>query len=106
MDGADTTTCCAAASVATKPAAVARTSELPAPVGSNAIPPAATDAGEADWPALIVTVAVCAGPVSVTSWPTALLLLVIVTVTAVPPTRTACTGETKVLGEVPAAIPT
>ena len=105
IPGAETVTVCVALSVAVNPGAVARTLVLPPPIGSNAIPPAGMVAGELDCPGPIVTVRDCADPACVTSCATALLLLVTVTTTLLPPTRTACAGDTNVLGDVPAATP-
>ena len=103
--GAETVTGCVAASVAVNPGAVARTLVLPPPIGSNAIPPVGTVAGELDCPGPIVTVRDCPDPACVTSCATAPLLLVTVTTTLLPPIRTACAGDTNVLGDVPAATP-
>src|SRR5829696_4847173 len=70
-----------------KPSAAAVTVVEPAPTGSSATPPAATDVAENALFGRIVTVRLAAVPASVVSVPTAPLLLVSVTVSA-PPGRT------------------
>src|SRR5688572_30476656 len=71
-----------------KPGIAAETVVVPAPTGSNATPPAATDCGETYWPTGIVTVVVPVVPPVVCSWPTPTWLLATDTVSGMPPART------------------
>jgi hypothetical protein len=70
-----------------KPGAAALTVVVPPPMGSNAIPPAATLVGEFAAPGTSVTVRVWPAPAKVTSCATAGLVWVIVTVAPGPPVR-------------------
>src|SRR5580765_4847237 len=88
MPGVDTVTVTVAALVAMSPGIVADTVVLPAAIGSNATPPSATDPGDPDAFAAIVTVRDCAEPACVVSCATAGLTFVTVEVSD-EPARTA-----------------
>ena len=97
IPGAETVTDRVAVVNDVKPGAVALTCVVPPPIGSNWMPPPAIVVGELVWPCPIVTVRVCAVPASVVSCATVAAWFVIVTVSGLPPKRTACSALSPVL---------